>query len=72
MLEASVHSKGNTGKPNLSPSRLDNFPFPIGFKINGKCANSGASQPKALYNKQCKGMDGNHSSPRITCEVSIK
>jgi hypothetical protein len=27
------------------------FPFPTGFKINGRCANSGASQPKALYNK---------------------
>ena len=65
-------SNGNTGKPILSPSRLDNFPFPTGFIINGKCANSGASQPNALYSKTCRGIDGNHSSPRITCEVSIK
>ena len=51
---------------------LNNFPLPIGFRIKGKWANSGASQPKARYNKTCNGIEGNHSSPRITCEVSIK
>ena len=30
------HSNGNTGNPNLSPSRFDNFPLPIGFNIKGK------------------------------------
>ena len=61
-------SVGNTGNPSLSPSLLLNFPFPSGFKIRGKCANSGvtSSQPKYLYNKICNGADGNHSSPLIT------
>lgn len=48
--------------------------YVIRFKINGKCANCGfvSSQPKARYNKTCSGIEGNHSSPRITWEISIK
>src|SRR5699024_2948770 len=68
----SFHSKGKTGNPNLSPSLLLNFPFPVGFKINGKCANCGVSQPKALYNKTCNPKEGNHSSPLITWLIFIK
>ena len=70
----SCHSNGNTGKPRRSPSRLLSFPFPSGFNNNGRWANSGivSSQPKARYNNTCKGAEGNHSSPRITWETSIK
>ena len=33
---------GKTGNPNLSPSLLDNFPLPSGFKISGKWRKCGA------------------------------
>lgn len=36
------------------------------------CANSGGVQLNALYKKICFGVDGSHSSPRITCVISIK
>ena len=31
-----IHSVGNTGNPNRSPSLLLNLPFPSGFNIKGK------------------------------------
>ena len=33
----------------LSPSLFDNLPFPSGFKIKGRCINSGVFHPKASY-----------------------
>ena len=74
LVLGSFHSKGNTGNPSLSPSLLLNFPFPSGLSINGRCANFGinSSHLKNLYNRTCKGADGNHSSPLITCDIFIK
>ena len=67
----SFHSKGKTGNPPKSASLLESFPFPSGFKSKGKWANCGGCQPKAWYNNICNGADGSHSSPRITCVISI-
>lgn len=63
-----------TGKPRRSPSRLLSLPLPSGFNNKGRCANSGmvSAQPKARYSRTCNGAEGNHSSPRITWETSIK
>src|SRR6478735_99064 len=73
-LAGSFQSNGNIGNPPASASRLLNLPLPSGFNNNGKWANCGivSSQPKKRYNNTCNGADGNHSSPRITCEISIK
>jgi glutamyl-tRNA synthetase len=50
------------------------FPLESGFNNKGRCANSGmvSAQPKARYSRTCNGAEGNHSSPRITWETSIK
>jgi len=44
---AVVQLVGKTGKPKRSPSLFESFPFPSGRSNKGKCANFGASQPKA-------------------------
>jgi len=39
---------------------------------SGRWANCGGCQPNDWYSIKCFGVEGSHSSPRITCEISIK
>jgi hypothetical protein len=50
---------------------LDNFPFPTGLKSMVSVQTRRIPTKKALQRLGVQGIDGNHSSPRITWDVSI-
>ena len=56
---------------DTSPCRLDSFCL-FSFTRSERCAYVGLSQPNASYNAMCFGVELIHSSPRITCVISMR
>ena len=55
----------------VAPWRFASFLL-SGPSTFGRCACGGAVQPNAWYTRRCFGVEGSQSSPRKTCEISMR